>query len=156
MLNFVLTCFMYGAGIPVLFPIALLCLVILYIYEKKMITRQVRMPNNFDPKMNSQMISVFLYGPILYSGIGYWMYSVPAILNNEVIPMKTISSKEHTNHKILDAFTRITPATPYLFLFVISVLTKLDHHFKFNKMWCSRKSKLQELTDKMKIFNNEI
>mgnify|MGYP000190801608 CR=1 FL=1 len=38
-LNFILTCFMYGAGVPVLFPIALLCLIVLYLYEKKMITR---------------------------------------------------------------------------------------------------------------------
>ena len=43
---------MYGAAVPALFPIALICLVILYVFEKKMIARQVRLPNNFDPKMN--------------------------------------------------------------------------------------------------------
>ena len=32
-----MTCFLFGAGVPVLFPIAFLCLVIMYIYEKKML-----------------------------------------------------------------------------------------------------------------------
>lgn len=77
MMNFILTCFMYGAGVPMLFPISLLCLIVLYLFEKKMIARQVRIPPNFDPQMNEDIVSVFLIGPIIYSAMGYWMYSNP-------------------------------------------------------------------------------
>lgn len=142
MLNFILTCFMYGAGVPLLFPIALICLVILYIFEKKMITRQVRLPANFDANMNDQMISVFLVGPILYSAIGYWMYSVPAIMSNDILPIGHIQGKNDTHHKLIDALTTITPATPYLIMFILSVLAKLDHHYKFSKRNIFQGSKL--------------
>lgn len=130
-LNFILTCFMYGAGLPILFPISLLCLISLYLFEKKMITRQVRLPCNFNPKMNDQIVSMCLVGPILYSAIGFWMYTNPAIIGNHVKPIHTIQSKQDTQHRVIESITQISPGTPFLILFVISVLAKLDHHFKF-------------------------
>lgn len=94
---------MFGSGIPILFPIALICLVILYIFEKKMITRLVTIPANYDPKMNKDMVSTFLYGPILYAAIGFWMYSVPSLMSNDVQPISHLTSKTHTHHRIINS-----------------------------------------------------
>ena len=122
-----------------------------YVFEKKMITRLVRIPTDFNPKMNDDIISIFLIGPILYSGFGYWMYSVPALMSNDVQPINHISSKNDTQHRIIDAFTKITPGTPFIFLFIIAVLAKIDHHTKIYKTYFeSRKlqEKYQVLKDK--------
>ena len=88
MLNFVMACFLFGAGVPILFPISLICLVILYIYEKKSICKLVRQPADYDHEMNERIASIILKGPILYSAIGFWMFSNPAIFTNDVIPKK--------------------------------------------------------------------
>lgn len=154
-LNFVLTCFMYGTGVPILFPIALVCLVILYVFEKKMITRQVRIPANFDPKMNMDMVSVFLNGPILYAGIGFWMYSVPALMTNDVQPISHLTSKNETHHLIMKSLFEISPATPFLILFVIAVFARYDHHTKVYKNMFESK-KFVEIIDRMKERNVNI
>ena len=39
MLNFVMTCFLFGPGVPVLLPIVFVCLCIMYVYEKKTICK---------------------------------------------------------------------------------------------------------------------
>lgn len=141
LLNFTMTCFLFGAGIPILFPISLLCLIVLYLFEKKTIARLVRIPKNFDPQMNEEIISMFLYGPIFYSAIGYWMYSNPQVIGNKVFPIKSLRESVYPGHNITEAFTTITPGTPYLIMLVFSILVKLDHHLKIKKKLCT-KSKL--------------
>ena len=96
------------------------------------------------------MAGILLWGPILYSTFGYWMYSVPSLLTNEVVEIDHITSALHTNHRIYSAFTTITPATPYLLMFVIAVICKLDHHFKFAKYYIFKSTKLQKIVDLMK------
>lgn len=146
---------MYGPGVPILFPISLLCLISLYLYEKKMITRQTRLPRNFNPKMNDQIVSTCFYGPILYSAIGFWMYTNPAIIGNHIKPIDTIKSSVDTQHKLWRSITEVSPGTPFLILFVISVVAKLDHHFKLYK-YCFKGTKLFQLNKQMKDENHKI
>lgn len=134
MLNFITTCFLFGAGVPLLFPIAFLCLVILYIFEKKTICKQVRKPADYDPHMNHNLVRILLNGPILYSAFGYWMYSNPALTNTkEVKPLEKFWESKKTEHFIVDAFLEVTPATPFLILFCISVFAKMNHSYKIIK-----------------------
>lgn len=86
-----MTCFLFGSGIPLLFVVAEICLIVMYLYEKKMLARQTRMPHNFNPQMNEDIVSVILYGPILYACIGYWNYSNPLIMGNEVAHVSHLS-----------------------------------------------------------------
>ena len=90
LLNFTMTCFLFGAGLPVLFPVTLLCLIVLYVFEKKTIARLARLPKNFNPKMNDEIVSTFLIGPILYSAIGYWMYSNQQVVGNKIIALEYV------------------------------------------------------------------
>ena len=52
----------------------------------------------------------------------------------------------------MDAFTQVTPGTPFLILFVISLFVKLEHHFKCLKKR-GKKNKIQEINQKLKEFN---
>lgn len=142
LLNFILTCFLFGAGLPMLFPIALICLLILYYYEKKTICRQVRKPPDFEPKANDHLVDILLDGPILYSLFGYWMYSNPLLIHSKPItPILFKNDSLNTNHCIVDAFTEVTPATPFLILLFISVLTRIEQNLKLHKKFC-RETKL--------------
>lgn len=73
-------------------------------------------------------------------------------MSNKVSPITHYGQTLDQPHYILDAFRTITPGTPYLFLFVISLIVKLEHHLKFLKK-NTDKSRLQELNSLMKEAN---
>ena len=47
-MNTIFITFMFGAGIPILFPIALAAFLVLYIMERLLLARSYRHPNFFD------------------------------------------------------------------------------------------------------------
>ena len=98
---------------------------------------------------------MILVGPILYSAIGFWMYTNPAIIGNNVKPIHSIKSKHDTNHQLIKSLTEISPGTPFLILFIISVFAKLDHHFKIQKR-LFKKYKMHDLNQKLKAENHKI
>jgi len=81
--------------------------------------------------MNKRMISSLLYAPILYSGIGYWMYSNPSMQSQNILPIEKARSIVPVQRQFTDIFI-ITPGTIYLVLFVIAVLAKIDYHTKWS------------------------
>lgn len=154
MLSFITTCFLFGAGVPLLFPVAFLCLIILYIFEKKTVCKQVRKPADYDPNMNDNLMKILLNGPILYSAFGYWMYSNPSLTTSKQMePVQHIWEPMKPQHHILDAFTEVTPATPFLVLLLIAIFAKLDHHFKLTKKYV-KKSNLVSINKKLKTLNH--
>lgn len=105
--------------------------------------------------MNHNIVSYFLYGPIFYSAFGYWMYSVPALLSNEVSRYDHLTNMPNYEHKITPAFTSISPATPFLFLFVFTVISKIDFNKKLY-MKSLNSSKYVNAIQKMKELNHKI
>jgi hypothetical protein len=57
-LNVVFVTFMYGFGIPILFPVAVISLIILYFVEKTMLYYSYRMPPMYDEKMSELVYKV--------------------------------------------------------------------------------------------------
>lgn len=153
MLNFVICCFLFGAGVPLMFPMAFICLLILYYYEKKTICRQAPKPADYEATVNNYIVAILLDGPILYAVFGYWMYSNPALIHSKKPkPLKYFGDSYDTQHYISDAFAEITPATPFLILFVIAIFARLDHQFKF--LSClHKKSTLQIKNKALKKLN---
>lgn len=77
----------YGAGIPILFPISLVALIILSYTEKFGMAYYYRMPPNYDDDLNYGLIMDLLWFPLLYAGIGFWMFTNRQIFGNHVIPI---------------------------------------------------------------------
>lgn len=73
MLNVVYVTFMYGLAIPLLFPIALLALLIMYISEKLQLTYFYRKPPMYDEKLNASSLTVLMYAPVAMMVFGYWI-----------------------------------------------------------------------------------
>ena len=74
-LNITFVTLMYGVGLPVLFPIAMLAIFVLYIVEKLMIYYSYRQPPLYDEKLNNSTLATLTWAPLLLLSFGYWMLS---------------------------------------------------------------------------------
>jgi hypothetical protein len=64
--------FTFGLALPLLFPIALIGFIVLYIIERILITYYFRQPPMYDEKMNAAAISVLKWAPFLMVSFGFW------------------------------------------------------------------------------------
>ena len=95
---------MYGPGIPILFPIGLLGLIVLYSVERYSVAKYYQIPPNFDDSLNEACVKDVLWSPIFYCGVGFWMYSNRQIFENIVLPIEysnSIVRYDHTFESVL-------------------------------------------------------
>jgi len=60
--------------------------------------------------------------------------------------MHTIHSVERCGHHIIDSLQKVSPATPFLVVLVLSIIAKIDHHYNlFDKIMNAKIQK--KLTD---------
>ncbi len=74
-LNICFVTFMFGFGLPILFPIAALNFTISYFTEKLMLYYSYKLPPMYDEKLNEIILRLLRYVPIVYLAFGYWMCS---------------------------------------------------------------------------------
>lgn len=74
-LNITFITFMFGAGMPILFPIALASFVTLYIMERLMVAYSYKRPPMLDETLNKFTIKILLFAPLLYCTVGFWMFN---------------------------------------------------------------------------------
>lgn len=67
--------FMYGFGMPVLFPIAMLSFLVLYVVEKFMLFYGHITPPMYDERLSNDVLTKLQFAPLLYLIFGYWMAS---------------------------------------------------------------------------------
>jgi len=75
---------MYGVGLPILFPIASLSYLVLYLVENTLLHYIYREPPMYDEKLNNNALKILTYAPIPYLAFGYWMLSNKQLLGNEL------------------------------------------------------------------------
>ena len=69
----ILTTFMYGMALPILFPIAMLTFLNMFIVEKIAITYWYQRPPTYGPELNAVALKVLLIAPIIFFSFGYWI-----------------------------------------------------------------------------------
>lgn len=74
-MNICFVTMLYGPGIPILFPIGLCALSVLYLVERYSVAKYYRMPPNFSDQLNRSCLDAILFSPFLYACLGFWMYS---------------------------------------------------------------------------------
>ena len=67
-------CMVFGPGIPIMFPIGLLCLSINYLVDRYSIAKFYRQPPRFRNVLIAGTLSDLMFSPIVYSAFGFWMY----------------------------------------------------------------------------------
>ena len=80
--------FLFAPGLPILFPIALLGMVVLYITNRIQLAYWHRRPPIYDQKMNETTIGMLSVAPALYLLSGAWVFSNQQAFTNTVQPLK--------------------------------------------------------------------
>jgi hypothetical protein len=100
-LTIVYITFMYGFGMPILFPIAMASFLVLYFVEKIMLFYGYVMPPMYDERLSNDVLTKLQFAPLLYLCFGYWMASNQQLLSNDHLsPVETSTSVYLTNHTL--------------------------------------------------------
>jgi hypothetical protein len=67
--------FIYGFGMPILFPIACASFLVLYLVEKSLLFWGYRVPPMYDERLSQDVLSKLQFAPLFYLAFGYWMAS---------------------------------------------------------------------------------
>ena len=67
--------FLFAPGLPILFPIALFGMIVLYVTNRYQLAYFNRRPPIYDQKMNLTAIKMLAIAPLLYILVGAWIYS---------------------------------------------------------------------------------
>ena len=112
--------FLFGAGLPILFPIAYVSLLGFYITEKLCMAYSNRIPPMFTAEANQATMKILMGAPILYFAVGAWMFSNQQIFKNTVVVNDTSDLFANSDHTFTQFFTQITPGTVYFIFFAVT------------------------------------
>lgn len=124
MLNIIFVTMTYGYGIPILFPIAAVGILVLYFVEKTMLYYAYRLPPMYDERLSQSVLNLLGKAPLIFLGFGYWMASNKQMLSNDNLwPKARMIAPEVTQHTYDRVWTEgeygEAPAWPLLALFLI-------------------------------------
>jgi len=83
----IFTTLMYGMALPVLFPIAALTFVNLYLVEKLCVAYWYQKPPAYDAKLNATALELMKWAPVAFFVFGYYIMGNKQIFNNAVTPL---------------------------------------------------------------------
>jgi len=81
MMNIVFVSFMYGAGIPLLFVIALVSFALFYCVERLILVYVAEHTRSYEETLNESTIDFMMVAPLLFVGNGFWQYASIESLN---------------------------------------------------------------------------
>ena len=111
----------YGAGLPILFPVAAFSYFIFYATERYGLAYTYEMPPTMDDRLPKYAVRMMSFAPLLLLMSGYWMYSNLQIFENVVSSIDKQGDQMLTGHT-WSTLDTINPATPMM-LIVIPYLT---------------------------------
>jgi hypothetical protein len=127
MLVIVWITFLFGSGLPILFPIALFGLVLLYITNRLTLAYLCKAPPVYDEKMNLTTIKLLKIAPMLYVSVGAWVYSNQQTFYNKLSPNTGESIFMPSGHSFSDLWYNVTPGAifvVYIFMLFVIWLSK--------------------------------
>ena len=77
LLNIIYIACLYGVGMPILFPIAAITFLNIYVCERFIVAYCCKQPPALDDKLTRNALNVIKFAPILMLFNGYWMLSNP-------------------------------------------------------------------------------
>lgn len=98
-MNICFVTLMYGFGIPLLYPIAVYAMVVLYLSEKALLYYSYRQPPAYDERLSNMVARTLMIAPVFGLFFGYWMLSSKQIISNDYLsPREFGDDVEITQH----------------------------------------------------------
>ena len=82
MVMMIFSAFLYGPGMPILFVLCLLYLIINYSVERLSLAYFYRKPPMFDSSLNMKTLSLLRQAPIFYTIMSIWLFSNQQVFRN--------------------------------------------------------------------------
>jgi len=96
----------YGAGMPMLFPIASAALFSLFIVEKYCIYYIYKAPPAYDEKLNTKALKVLSFAPLMLLSFGFWILTNMQLIHNDELTAKEKADDAYmSNHFWLEFLT---------------------------------------------------
>ena len=104
---------------PILFPIALAGLIIIYITERLCMAYVYRRPPKYSERLTNYVLKILAFAPFCYICMAAWLYSNQQVFRNTV----GRNDKDHlfptSNHEPVQLFTQLTPGCFYSYVAMI-------------------------------------
>ena len=108
-------CFLYGPGIPIVFPLGLISLTLTYFIEKISLARLFRKPPEYSLSLTYSCTKNILLTPLLYSMFGFWVFTNKQVFDNDITGgIYTNFDPIRYKHKIITSLISNTPGMPLL------------------------------------------
>lgn len=109
MLNTTFVTMLFGAGMPILFPIAAATFIFFYMIENYKFYWVYKQRPAYDEKLNTFALTTLEKAPLLLLGFGYWMFSNHQLLQREsdvLSPLEKSTDPFIAQHYWYEAFTK--------------------------------------------------
>ena len=111
--------FLFGPGIPILFPIALIGMINLYTTNQIMLAYVCKRPPTYDESMTITTIRLLKLAPLLYAMMGAWLFSNQQTFYNTVNPVPYGEVMMPTSHYMKQFVTEATPGSVF-FVYILA------------------------------------
>ena len=103
--NIVFVTFMFGFGMPMLFPIAAFSFLVLYLCERSMLFYAYRLPPMYDHRLSESVLTKLKLAPLFLLFFGYWMVSNQQLISNDhLTPIDSKDTIPKTGHLFTSVF----------------------------------------------------
>jgi hypothetical protein len=120
-LNVVFVTMLYGVGLPILFPIAFVTLLLIYITEKIELAYNYKLPSTMDDSLTTNCCNLLRFTPIVFAMNGYWMLSNQQYFGTTTNPIDFSYNEMLSGHTISDC-KDVNQASPLLIMAVMSIV----------------------------------
>ena len=114
--------FLFGPGMPLLFPIALLGIIFNYVSERIRMAYSYQKPPMYDSSLSQHTLRALLIAPVFYALMAAWLFSNQQVFRNSV----PVSNDGHlwplNDHKFTQSFEQITPGTVFVCFIILSIV----------------------------------
>ncbi len=149
-MNTIYTTFMYGFALPILYPIAALTFINIYVVEKLCVAWWYQRPPVYDGKLNTAALGLMRWAPLPFFLFGYWVMGNKQIFNNTVVPLKYKGEAVPADHNGLP-WDSDGPSIPLFFAFVLFIVAMaLESCIKD----CLKKYNMASKLDDMQVDEN--
>ena len=169
MLTITYVTFLFAPGLPIMFPIALLAMLILYATNRLQLAYFNKKPPCYSNSMNDTTVVFLKFAPMFYVVVGAWLYSNQQTFYNQVFPITSddwvFMRSGHTMHQFI---TEISPGSVFfvyavvIFLIFLSLVIKnailLCRKYicyKRNKRFETEDQQGQDLKDYQRLRDNK-
>jgi hypothetical protein len=120
---------LFGIGMPILYPIAILNLSVIYLVERYVLAYYYRVPPTMDDRLVKNAMETLRFAPLVFLMNAFWMLTNQQIFANDVSKLETSLDRMNPNHD-LGIILEFTPASPILLVLVFLLIANFfKQHF---------------------------